>query len=136
LVVCHTGFDMAFPRDRKADPVRIVRLLDKVPNLKFISTHTGAWEDWDEVERHMLGKPIHMEISMSLETLESQRARELLLAHPEDRILFGTDSPWSSQAETLRLVHELKLGEERERLMLHDNAAALLAGYFDKLPAA
>jgi predicted TIM-barrel fold metal-dependent hydrolase len=55
LVVCHTGFDFAFPRDRKADPVRIVRLLDKFPNLRFVATHIGAWEDWDEVERHLLG---------------------------------------------------------------------------------
>jgi predicted TIM-barrel fold metal-dependent hydrolase len=135
LVVCHTGFDMAFPRDRKADPVRIVRLLDKVPNLKLVSTHTGAWEDWDEVERHLLGKPLYMEISMSLENLGRERAREMLLAHPEDRILFGTDSPWSSQAETLRLVRALDLGPERERLMLHDTARALLADYFEKLPS-
>lgn len=136
LVVCHTGFDMAFPRDRKADPVRIVRLLDKVPNLKLVTTHTGAWEDWDEVERHLLGKPVYMEISMSLETLAPERAREMLMAHPEDRILFGTDSPWSSQAETLRLFRALDLGPERERLMLQQNARALLAGYFDKLPTA
>jgi uncharacterized protein len=135
LVVCHTGFDMAFPRDRKADPVRIVRLLDKVPNLKFVTTHAGAWEDWDEVERHLLGKPISMEISMSLETLAPERAREMLMAHPEDRVLFGTDSPWSSQAETLRLVRALNLGAKRERLMLHENARGLLAGYFDHLPA-
>ncbi len=136
LVVCHTGFDMAFPRDRKADPVRIVRLLDKVPNLRFVSTHTGAWEDWDEVERHLLGKPVNMDISMSLENLGPQRAREMLLAHPEDRVLFGTDSPWSSQAETLRLVRALNLGAERERLMLHGNARALLAGYLENPPTA
>lgn len=136
LVVCHTGFDMAFPRDRKADPARIVRLLDKVPNLKLVSTHTGAWEDWDEVERHLLGKPVYMEISMSLENLGRERAREMLMAHPEDRILFGTDSPWSSQAETLRLVRALDLGPQRERLMLHDTAQALLASYFEKLPSA
>jgi uncharacterized protein len=136
LVVCHTGFDMAFARDRKADPVRIVRLLDKVPNLKFVTTHTGAWEDWDEVERHLLGKPVSMEISMSLESLGPQRAREMLMAHPQDRVLFGTDSPWSGQAETLRLVRALNLGAERERLMLHDNARALLVPYFDRLPPA
>ena len=126
LVVCHTGFDFAFPRDRKADPVRIVRLLDKVPNLRFVATHTGAWDDWDEVERHLLGKPISMEISMSLEQLGPKRGREFLTAHPADRILFGTDSPWTSQAETLGLARALKLGPERERRLLGDNARALL----------
>jgi predicted TIM-barrel fold metal-dependent hydrolase len=127
LVVCHTGFDFAFPRERKADPVRIVRLLDKFPSLRFVTTHTGAWEDWEEVERHLLGKPIYMEISMSLDRLGSKRGRELLSAHPADRILFGTDSPWASQAETLRLVRALALDPERERRLLGENARALLA---------
>jgi predicted TIM-barrel fold metal-dependent hydrolase len=126
LVVCHTGFDFAFPRDRKADPLRIVRLLDKVPSLKFVATHIGAWEDWDEVERHLLGKPVYMEISMSLELLGPTRGREFLTAHPADRILFGTDSPWTSQAETLRLARALGLGPERERRLLWENALALL----------
>jgi hypothetical protein len=127
VIVCHTGFDFAFPRDRKADPVRIVRLLDKFPGLKFVTTHTGAWEDWDEVERHILGKPIYMEISMSLDRLGAKRARDLLTAHPADRILFGTDSPWASQAATLALVRELDLGPERERRMLWENARDLLS---------
>jgi hypothetical protein len=106
--------------------VRIVRLLDKVPNLRLVATHTGAWEDWDEVERHLLGKPISMEISMSLEWLGLKRGRELLAAHPADRILFGTDSPWASQAETLRLARALNLDPERERRLLWENALALL----------
>lgn len=126
LVVCHTGFDFAFPRDRRADPVRIVRLLDKFPNLKFVATHTGAWDDWDEVERHLLGKPISMEISMSLEQLGPQRGREFLTAHPPECILFGTDSPWASQAETLRLARALDLGLERERRLFWENGRALL----------
>ena len=132
LVVCHTGFDFAFPRDRKADPVRVVRLLDKFPNLKFVTTHIGAWEDWDEVERHLLGKPIYMEISMSLEQLGLTRGRELLAAHPADRILFGSDSPWTSQSETLRLARALNLDPERERLLLGENARALLASRSDR----
>jgi predicted TIM-barrel fold metal-dependent hydrolase len=132
LVVCHTGFDFAFPHDRKADPVRIVRLLDKVPNLRLVATHTGAWDDWDEVERHLLGKPITMEISMSLERLGQKRGREFLTAHPADRILFGTDSPWASQAETLRLARGLALDPERERLLLWGNARALLGSGIDR----
>jgi predicted TIM-barrel fold metal-dependent hydrolase len=129
LVVCHTGFDFAFPRDRKADPVRIVRLLDKFPNLKFVATHVGAWADWEEVERHLLGKPVYMEISMSLEQLGPQRGREFLTAHPAERILFGTDSPWASQAETLRLARALNLDPERERCLLWENAQTLLGSH-------
>jgi len=97
-----------------------------VPDLKFVATHMGAWDDWDEVERHLIGKPITMDISLSIELLGRERARAMLLAHPADRILFGTDSPWTSQAETLRLARALELGEERESGLLWKNAQKLL----------
>ncbi len=126
LLVCHTGFDFAFPRQRRADPVRILRVLERVPSLRLITSHMGAWNDWDEVEKHLLGKPITMDISLSLELLGRARARAMLLAHPSDRILFGTDSPWSSQAETLRLLRALDLGTEVERRLLGANAELLL----------
>jgi predicted TIM-barrel fold metal-dependent hydrolase len=127
FVVCHTGFDFAFPRDRRADPLRILRVLDRVPSLHFITTHMGAWDDWDEVEKHLLGKPITMDISLSLELLGQERARAMLSAHPADRILFGTDSPWSSQSESLRMVRSLELDKEREQRLLSKNAEALLS---------
>ncbi len=126
LVVCHTGFDFAFTRDRKADPVRILRVVDRVPTLKFIATHMGAWDDWDEVERHLLGKQVTMDISLSLDLLGPERARAMILAHPADRVIFGTDSPWGSQAETVRTLKALQLDEARERSILAGNARALL----------
>lgn len=129
IVLCHTGFDFAFPRDRKADPVRIRRVLDRVPTLKLITSHMGAWDDWDEVERHLVGQPITMDVSLSLELLGRERARAMILGHPVDRVLFGTDSPWASQAQTLQTVRELGLGAEREAAVLGGNARALLAGY-------
>ena len=126
LVVCHTGFDFAFARARKADPVHILRVVERVPGLKFIATHMGAWDDWDEVERHLLGKPITMDISLSIELLGRERARAMLMAHPMDHIVFGTDSPWTSQAETLHLARTLELGDERNSALLWKNAQRLL----------
>ncbi len=126
IVVCHTGFDFAFSRDRKADPVRIMRVLDRVPGLRFIATHMGAWDDWDEVEKHLLGRAVTIDVSLSLELLGRTRAREMILSHPADRVLFGTDSPWASQSQTLRSVRALDLGEERESQILWKNARRLL----------
>jgi uncharacterized protein len=126
LLVCHTGFDFAFSRDRKADPVRIRRVMERVPSLKLITSHMGAWDDWDEVDKHLIGQPITMDISLSLDLLGRERARAMILAHPMDRVLFGTDSPWASQSETLQALRALELGEEREQAILWKNARALL----------
>jgi predicted TIM-barrel fold metal-dependent hydrolase len=126
FVVCHTGFDFAFSRERRADPVRILRVLERVPSLRLVTSHMGAWDDWDQVEEHLIGKPITMDISLSIELLGRERARAMLLAHPADRILFGTDTPWAGQAETLGLLRSLDLGVEREALILAKNAEVLL----------
>jgi hypothetical protein len=127
IFVVHTGFDLAFERIRRADPARIVKVLERFPRLKFVATHLGAWEDWDEVRKHLLGKPVYMETSFSLSLLGREKARELILSHPPDRWLFGTDSPWEDQGEALREIKALDLGADLEERMLWRNAEALLS---------
>ena len=53
-------------------------------------------------------------------------ARAMILAHPADRILFGTDSPWSDQAAELARWRALGLPEDFLAAALGGNAARLL----------
>ena len=126
IVVCHAGFDIAYPRTRIADPVRIRRVIESFPGLKLVAAHMGGWDDWDEVERHLLGRPIYIDTSYSFHCLPAERARRMLLAHPADRILFGTDSPWADAAEDVARLRALALPAGLERAILSDNARALL----------
>jgi predicted TIM-barrel fold metal-dependent hydrolase len=126
IVVAHTGFDIAFPRIRRSDPVRVLEVLKRVPDLKLVTTHLGAWDDWDNVRRHLLGKPIYMEISYALEILPPETARSLLLEHPPEYLLFGTDSPWQDHVEALARLRALGLGARLEQAILSGNANRLL----------
>lgn len=126
IIVMHTGFDFAFPRIRKADPFKISKVIGLFPEIRLITTHLGSWDDWDEVEKHLIGKDVYMEISFSLEMLGKERARDMILRHPATHILFGTDSPWTDQGETLSLLKRLGLDEERQNLILRNNAIKLL----------
>ena len=128
LVVCHTGFDIGFPRDRICDPARVRNLLDRVPDLRLITTHTGGWQDWFEVRRHLLGRPVYMEISYTLCVLSREEGRDLLQAHAPGYLLFGTDSPWRDQGESLQLLRDLDLPPTLERAILETNASLLLDG--------
>jgi len=126
ILVLHTGFDFAFQRIRKADPERIIKIKKTFPGIKLVTTHLGAWEDWSEVERLIMGKNIHMEISYSLEFLDKERARNLIMKHPPEYLLFGTDSPWTDQMETLNLFKSLELDSALENRILRENALSLL----------
>ncbi|MEI6970523.1 MAG: amidohydrolase family protein [bacterium] len=127
LLVCHTGFDIAFPRDRIADPQRVAKIIRAFPELKFVATHLLAWHDWDEVERHLLGRPVYTDFSMTMEFLGAERTREMILRHPRDYVLFGTDSPWQDQGAELERFRAFGLGPEWEQAILIDNASRLLA---------
>jgi len=126
LVVMHTGYDIAFPRIRRADPEKLLRITEAFPTLRLITTHLGAWRQWDEVREHLIGREIYMEISFGWDELNAEQAREMIMAHPDGYILFGTDSPWTDQAQTLALVKNLNLPEARLKRILAGNAALLL----------
>jgi len=127
IVVMHTGYDIAFERIRRCDPKQILTVMKRVPELKLITTHLGAWEMWDEVRDLLVGKPIYMELSFSIEYL-GDSLRDMLLAHPKNYILFGTDSPWTGQKATLDGVKALGLPRDVETALLRENALRLLGG--------
>ncbi|MCF6291446.1 MAG: amidohydrolase family protein [Desulfobacterales bacterium] len=126
LVVMHTGYDIAFPRTRRATPAQIIKVVARFPDLKLVTTHLGGWDIWDEVAELMIGKPVYMDISYTLDFLDREKAKKMILDHPGEYVLFGTDSPWADQRAAVRQLKELELGAELEELILRGNAERLL----------
>jgi hypothetical protein len=128
ILVIHAGYDIAFPRIRRADPQRILDVCRQFPDLKLIATHLGGWDEWEDVRRLLTGEPIYMEISFALDFLDQKRLRDILLSHPPEYLLFGTDSPWTDQATTLKMLGKLGLTESLFERITSSNARQLL-GY-------
>jgi len=126
VLLLHTGFDLAYPRTRIGDPVRIMRAVEAFPDLKLVATHFCAWEDWDEARKYMFGKPVYTDVSYSLHFMPIEQARGLVCEHSADYIVFGTDSPWADQSETLEFMRSLNMGPDWERKVLHGNAERIL----------
>lgn len=126
LLVMHTGYDIAFPRIRRADPQKVVTVKERFSDLRFVATHMGAWQQWEEVRRVFIGRDIPMEISFALDELDVEMARAMILGHPDGCVLFGTDSPWTDQCETLTLLERLRLPDEVLTSILATNALSLL----------
>lgn len=126
FAVFHTGFDIAYPPDRICDPIRVRRVIDAFPTLNFVATHLGGWRDWENARKYLIGQPVYVETSYSLYELPPAEARAMILAHPADRILFGTDSPWADQSEELARWRALDLPADRLAAALGGNAARLL----------
>jgi len=58
--------------------------------------------------------------------MDRETARKIILNHPKDHVLFGSDSPWADQEQAIALLKSLELGEERESLILRENGLKLL----------
>jgi len=125
LLAMHTGFDIAFPRQRRADPEKLLRIQQAFPGLKLVATHLGAWEQWDEVEEQLMGSSIYMETSFALECMAPDQARRIMLNHPPGYLLFGTDSPWTDQANALKLLRGLDLPKDHLEQIRWGNSAEL-----------
>jgi predicted TIM-barrel fold metal-dependent hydrolase len=126
LLVMHTGYDIGYPRIRRADPERILKVLQEVPGLRLITTHLGGWDEWADVRSLLTGLPIYMEISFALDFLDQIRLRDLIESHPPEYLLFGTDSPWADQATTLKMLGKLGLKEDLFNRIVRENALNLL----------
>mgnify|MGYP002870241773 CR=1 FL=1 len=50
----------------------------------------------------------------------------MIHAFGAERVLFGTDSPWASQKETLREIEALPLTASEKDLILYTNSEHLL----------
>ena len=126
ILVVHSGFDAAFPRERRGDPERTLAVARRFPDLKLVATHVGGWDDWDEAERVLIGRPIFLELSFGATMLPPERFRKMLLAHPAERLLFGSDSPWTDQKRGLEAFRALNLPEALLERILFGNARRLL----------
>jgi predicted TIM-barrel fold metal-dependent hydrolase len=126
LLTMHTGYDFAFEWIDRASPAQILAVVEKFPDLKLVTTHLGGWQQWDEVEELLVGKPIYMETSFSAKYLNQKELMRILMDHPSDYILFGTDSPWTDQSVEIEAIMELGLPEKLLDNIFYHNAHRLL----------
>lgn len=127
-LLCHTGYDIAFPRDPRATPRRIREVLDRFPGLLFIASHLGAWDDWEEVRRWLIGRPVYTDLSYARPFFKKPELfAELVRAHPATHLLFGSDSPWGDQRQTMDEIRALELPPETEAAIFGGNALRLLS---------
>lgn len=126
IVLFHAGVDIGLPPPVHCPPERLARVLDAVPSLIAIGSHMGGYAQWEEVERCLVGRELYLDTSYSLTALGMERMTALITAHGAERILFGTDSPWTEHAAELANIRALPLAPAAIDAILGGNAKRLL----------
>ncbi len=125
-VMFHTGFDVAFPGNDQADVEKIAKIADWFKDLTIVCTHMGGWRQWDRIHCLRHCKNVYTETSMTLSEMSDEEFIRLLGQFDQDRVLFGTDSPWTDQKEMLDRTLKLRIPDSFKEKMLYKNAANLL----------
>lgn len=126
FVVFHTGLDIAFPGNLQADVERVGNLARQFPEMTIVATHVGGWKQWDRATALTRYRNLYTETSMTLTEMSDEEFVRLLTTFDADRVLFGSDSPWTDQQEMVERTRGLKISDERKAKLLYRNGELLL----------
>jgi hypothetical protein len=126
IILFHAGFDDGFPESDRSSPSRIAQVRKSFPDLPIVASHLGGFRQWEEALRFLVGKDVYLDTSYVFNYIPGEILKTIITGHRSDRLLFGSDSPWTDQKESLRRLRELDLDDTLERKILSLNARELL----------
>ena len=147
IVVTHAGLDIGFPGVVKCSPQMARNVVEEIGEFKFVLAHMGGWKNWDEVLTQLADKKIFLDTSFStgkitprsdstwrdddLNLMTAEKFVDFVKTFGADRILFGTDSPWTSAKISIDFIKNLPITDAEKNLILGDNAKKLIGGLAD-----
>ena len=143
FAVLHAGLDVGFPGAEHALPRKIRSALRQAGPVTLVLAHMGGWRCWDEAADLFADTGVFIDTAFSLgamtplgdghpwteealRLLDPDAFTHLVWTWGAERVLFGSDSPWSDQAEALAAVRALPLAPDELEAILRGNAEQLL----------
>ena len=129
--VCPIIMHMGDYRTEYSKSDRLVKVLDKFPNLDVIAAHFGGFSEWDTAAATLsLAKSrVYVDTSSSTFRLAPNQIRELIDIYGADRVLFGTDYPmWGAQGE-LDYFKNVEITDDEWDMISHKNFENLMLKY-------
>ena len=135
------GDDIGFPDVVRCSPAMTANALKQVGSVKIILAHMGGWKNWQEVAENLSDTSAMLDTAFSLgeitpkddyyspdflSLLKKQDFVRLVNIFGSERVLFGTDSPWTDQEESLKKIKELPFSEADLENIIYLNAKKLL----------
>ena len=123
VTLFHAGVDTGLCDPVRATPEHLLRALPAFGGAPVVAAHFGGYLLWREVMEHLCGQDIYFDTSYCSRKIPPPWARRIVELHGKDRVLFGTDLPWSDPQDELNLARQVG-GTEDD--ILGGNAMRLL----------
>ena len=110
-----------------SSPIRLARVLDRMPELVFIAAHFGGYSRWEEAKKYLLGrKNLYIDTSSCFHKISHAEGREMVRLHGADKVLFASDYPAVRATHAIDDILKMELTEEENELIFYKNARKLL----------
>ena len=126
ILMIHAGFDPGFQPPFKSSPRQFANILAAMQGGTIIAAHLGGHDQWDDVERYLVGKDIYFDTSMGFEYYPHEQFKRIVKDHGADKILFASDSPWSSAKTEYEAIQTIGLTQSEMTAITGGNAIRLL----------
>lgn len=126
IISVHAGKDPLCPENVHCTPQMAAELIDEVAPDKLVLAHLGGNQQWDEVERYLVGRDVYLDTAVIFDYIEQEQFLRILRNHGSDRILFATDSPWAGQKRFVEVMKSMPVTEDERESVLGRNAGKLL----------
>ena len=126
FILFHAGYDPIGSEPFKSNPQMFLKLVEEFKGAKIVSAHLGGQSQWDDVEEYLAGKDIYLDTAMGFKYYSKEQFLRILKKHGSEKILFGSDSPWSNTKEELIELRSLNLSAEELENITYKNAFKLL----------
>lgn len=126
MILFHAGADLSFEPPFKSSPKKFAAILDAMKGGTIIAAHLGGHQDWDESIRYLFGRDIYLDTSMGQQFYPQEHFLRTVREHGADKLLFGTDMPWSDAATEIELLKKVPITDEERELIFSGNARRLL----------
>lgn len=127
ITVFHAGVDIGYPNPIHCTPQRLLKILDLFGDVPVIAAHFGGYMLWEEVLKFLCGTQVYLDTAFSYGKIPPDFAKEIIGAHGSERILLGSDMPWSTPTDEERLIRSLQLDDAVTNAILFNNAKRLLS---------
>lgn len=126
MILQHAGFDPAFEPPFRSNPKMFANAMKQLGGGTMIAAHFGGQSQWDEVEKYIVGTDIYIDTAMGFDYYSKEQFMRIVKNHGSDKVLFGTDSPWSNAKKEKETLLSLPISDEDKENILHKNAERLL----------
>ena len=126
IMLFHGGADRGFSPPVKTEPKCMRRVALRFPEAKIVVAHLGGQDMQEEAVQELADTNVFIDTSFSAISVDPSVAERSIRAFGADRVLFGTDCPWDTPADTVAFLSKMRFSPQEYDKIYWRNALKLL----------